>query len=64
MVHRIKDSERFYASVAIHGRRTLRVAGFAQKKLTQNRAIKVPSYMDEPLRPERTGRARTLKSFT
>lgn len=35
MVHRIKNSERFYASVAIHGRRTLRVAGFPQRKLTE-----------------------------
>ncbi len=35
MVHRIQNSGRYYASVAIHGRRTMRVAGFPQKKLTE-----------------------------
>ena len=35
MVHRVKNSDRYYASVAIPGRRTLRVAGFPNKRLTQ-----------------------------
>ena len=36
MVHRVKNSDRYYASVAIPGLRTLRVAGFPQKRLTED----------------------------
>jgi len=35
MVHRVNRSNRYYASVAIPGRRTLRVSGFPNKRLTQ-----------------------------
>jgi integrase len=32
LVHRVKGSQRYYASVAIHGRRTLRVSAYPQRK--------------------------------